>query len=88
MVDLTVIPESKKLKLRRMLRTELPGFIRECDETELGLDRNAWQNKANEKGLIIPSDWLTLHLNQLATRQRQQAKAQVRHVPRKSSSAR
>lgn len=88
MGDLTVTPESETRTLRRILKSEFASFIQECNEAELGLSRDAWQNKAKEKGLVIPSDWLTKHLTQLQTRQRQQRQAKVRHVPRKSPSAR
>lgn len=69
----------------QMTRARFTQFIQEVDVQKLGHDRAAWQLAANKLGFSIPSEWLTKHLTQLGTRQRQQDQAKVRHTPRKSA---
>lgn len=71
-------------KIQHMTRAEFAQFVETVDVSELGTDRNAWQNKAKAEPInrVIPSDWLTTYLTRAGTRQRQQSKAADHHVPR------
>ncbi len=70
---------------RQATRAEFTELLRDCDPTELGLDRNAWQDKAKERNFVIRTDWLTKYLTQREVRQKQQARAATEHIPRKSA---